>query len=344
MIIQRAPASSAGAPARSTAAGWLLALACWGYLALVLGLWLTMRCAGDRHWLGTVLILAPRMPAALPLVILWPWALLAGRRPALAANLLATGAVFLLVIGWRIPWSFGPSERGDLRVLTCNVHRQQFDPAKLAAYIAQVRPDVVALQGWSDARRESLFGPGDGDWQVRTDGELLVASRRAILSVTPLDITDGSPVSKGERGAAAIFELETPLGPINLICLHLASPHAGLLTFPDDSGRKLSGNIDRRWFESDRLLALASARPGPLLLAGDFNTTDDSPIFREHWGAFADAFSERGWGFGYTYVIGRTQLRIDHILADPSWRVVGCWVGPDIGTAHRPLVADLNSR
>ena len=34
-------------------------------------------------------------------------------------------------------------------------------------------------------------------------------------------------------------------------------------------------------------------------------------------------------------------VRIDHILAGPGWRCGRCWVGPDVGSPHRPLLADL---
>jgi vancomycin resistance protein VanJ len=34
-------------------------------------------------------------------------------------------------------------------------------------------------------------------------------------------------------------------------------------------------------------------------------------------------------------------VRIDHILAGPGWYCARCWVGPDVGSPHRPVLADL---
>lgn len=319
-----------------------LIAACWTYLLVLIAVWLTMRFTGDRMWVGTVLLMAPRWPFALPLAVLWPWALIAWRRQAVVAAALSTGTVLFLVMGFQVSLSSAGSARGDLRLVTCNGHRQRLDPERFAAFIAQVNPDVIAIQGWSEAGRARLFG--GSDWNVRTVGELLVASRFPIQGVSPLAITEAANAFKEGQGAAAIFELTTPHGPVHLISLHLASPHAGLLAFTDDSGETLTGNIDRRWKESDLLLEIAERVQGPLLIAGDFNTTDDSPIFREHWGQFADAFTQRGTGFGYTYIIGHTQLRIDHILTASPSEFVRCWVGPNVGSPHRPLVADVICR
>jgi vancomycin resistance protein VanJ len=138
--------------------------------------------------------------------------------------------------------------------------------------------------------------------------------------------------------------VQTPRGSVYLINVHLSSPHGALLEVFKDSGKTLAANAHRRWTQSEAVRTLTEEVQGPVVLAGDFNTTDDSPIFREHWADFADGFAERGSGFGYTYLINHTQLRIDHILADPSWKFIHCWVGPQVGSPHRPLVADLQVR
>lgn len=313
------------------------------YLLLVAGIWFTFRGFGDRAWPATVLFLGPRWPLAAPLLALWPWALMTRRILPIVATGLATGVLLVPILGVRLSWptAAAAAPRGDIRIVTCNVHRQHLDAGALREYIADIQPDIVALQGWSDVNKDVLFG--GGTWEIHREGELLVASRFPLGKVTPLDFADTS-VPLGERGSAASFELLTPRGPIHLINLHLASPHAGLLSFTKDSGDKLAGNILRRRRESEMVRAMADRLPGPLLLTGDFNTTDDSPIFREHWGDLADAFSERGSGLGYTYLVGHTQLRIDHILAGPAWEVANCWVGPKAGSPHRPLVADVNYR
>ncbi len=116
------------------------------------------------------------------------------------------------------------------------------------------------------------------------------------------------------------------------------------MTFSGDAGGRLEANSDRRWRESRLLRERVEGLTGPVVLAGDFNTTDDSPIFRENWGAYADAFAQAGWGLGYTYRNSHTQIRIDHILAGRGARIAAFHLGPDVGSPHLPLVADINFR
>src|SRR5205823_11044945 len=130
---------------------------------------------------------------------------------------LALGAAVLLflIMGFRVSPLHMGGGRGELRVMTCNVHRQHLDAGALGAYIANVGPDVVALQGWSETGHESLF-TGSG-WDVRREGELLVASRFPIGSVRVLDILGDDNAPKEERGAAALVELRTSSGTVRLV-------------------------------------------------------------------------------------------------------------------------------
>jgi vancomycin resistance protein VanJ len=315
---------------------------CWCYLAALAGFWAFLHQAGDRWWVATLVMLSPRWPLLIPLCVLGVW-VAAFRRwwllvPVFAATWLMVGPV----MGLRVSLPGAGTPRGEIRLVTCNVHRQHLEADHLAEFIDAVRPDIVTLQGWSETNHESLFA--GGGWERRQEGELLIASRFPITRVTPVDFRDDPETPVAERGAAALVELQGPRGTIYLITLHLASPHGGLMESIEDSGGKLAANVERRWRESAIVRSAADEVKGPLLLAGDFNTTDDSPIFREHWEEYADSFAKAGCGFGFTYVNGHTQIRIDHIMGSPACRFVRCWLGPDVGSPHRPLVADVDCR
>lgn len=347
MILQ-APTASAPArifpttrPARP-ARRPILTLACCSYLLIIIATWIFVREMGDRWWVATLLLILPRWPFLLPLVVLGPLVIAARKWWLRAVVAVAAVLVLTALMGFRVAMPISAPDRGDLRVMTFNVHRQHVDPDQLAQYLATVNPDVVAIQDWSEANHESLFPAGK--WHVSREGELFVASLYQIGRVTPLDFSQVADAPKAERGAAACFELLAPNGPINLIDVHLASPHSGLLTIIGDQGRMLDENVQRRWSESQMVRDFVERTLEPVILAGDFNTTDESPIFREHWSDFTDAFSERGSGFGYTYLIDHTQLRIDHILTGPSCQPIRCWVGPEAGSPHRPLVGDFMLR
>jgi len=308
-------------------------------LLLVIAIWLFIRQVTDRWWLGTLLAIMPRWPFLVPLFALAP--LVVWKKSWRLCAVVVTTAIMALnlLMGFRIATPMSAHERGDLRILSFNVHRQQVDANQLADYIATVQPDVIALQDWSSANQGSLFA--SGTWNVHREGELLVASRYPIGKVTPLDFSDNLDRSLGERGAAACFELLTPSGPVNLINVHFSSPHNGLNSVLEDQGNLLARNVERRWEQSEIVRGLVEGLSDPVILAGDFNTTLESPIFREHWSDFTDAFDDRGLGFGYTYLNTHTQMCIDHVLVGPTWQTSRCWIGPEVGSPHRPLVADL---
>jgi endonuclease/exonuclease/phosphatase (EEP) superfamily protein YafD len=48
-----------------------------------------------------------------------------------------------------------------------------------------------------------------------------------------------------------------------------------------------------------------------------------------------------GFGVGSTHFTRHTAVRIDHVLAGPGWRVRRAWTGPFVGSAHRPVIAEV---
>ena len=81
-------------------------------------------------------------------------------------------------------------------------------------------------------------------------------------------------------------------------------------------------------------------------VAGDFNLTVDSAIYRDCWSEYQNAFSLTEFGLGHTkrtkINVFRYTSRIDHILSTEHFRPTRCWTGPDYGSDHLPLVADFD--
>ena len=86
--------------------------------------------------------------------------------------------------------------------------------------------------------------------------------------------------------------------------------------------------------------------PRPLVLAGDFNAMDASPVMEiVRASGLRDAFASAGFGWGFTYGhMGRrfgAFLRIDHVLASRDIGIAAARVGGDDASPHRPVIADL---
>jgi endonuclease/exonuclease/phosphatase (EEP) superfamily protein YafD len=322
------------------------------YVVAVVALWALLWLGGDRWWPATLLMYGPRWVYILPLAVLAPAALLwrRGRLPALAAaGLIVVGPIMGLCIPWRT-WMGGPSpaEHPTLRVLSYNVKRFSPDPEAYQALLGRLKPDVIAIQehaGWTRLRKQWEL---PASWHRRQAGEMMVASRHPILrvEVSRCDLAGGRPVIN-----AMYCVIDTPDGKVGFCCLHLETPRRGLSLILNrgeiDLGKADAADRQTglRREESVRLLRWLQRFDEPMIIAGDFNMTADSTIYRRTWSRYRNAFGWAGFGYGYTKQTAIRRrgygLRIDHILTDENWVPVDCRVGPDLGSDHLPLIADL---
>jgi endonuclease/exonuclease/phosphatase (EEP) superfamily protein YafD len=315
-----------------------VAIASWFYLAVFLLLWMLVVLESDRWWVATLLMFGPRWLWIAPMAILIPAAAVWRRR-----LLVFLCGIFLLALwpfmGFCLPWSRWQSAEPSgfrVRVLTCNVHRGELKPDELGLFIAESMPDIIAVQDWTSKYEKAVLW--QQDWHARRIDEICLASRFPINRVE-----DISGAKTDNHGALIAYELETPIGPLHFLNLHLSSPRGGLEDVLDREGiAELEANSKRRRWQSELAQEWTSWLTGPLLIAGDFNTPIDSTIYRDHWSQYTNAFSRAGLGWGHTYFTRRNSIRIDHLLAGPGWRCRSSWVGPDVGSAHRPLIADWN--
>lgn len=318
----------------------------WLYLLFVVIVWLLLRFAAERWWLATVMLFGPRWVYGLPLLPLVAGAVLLRRRLPWP---LALGAIVVAwpIMGLCLPWgrAFAP-DGPTVRVLTCNVAGEAATPEAIRKLVETVRPDMVALE---ECRGGASYQWPEG-WHVVQHGELLVASRYPVQEIQEMDGRHPGHVSL--RWTLLQCVVSTPDRDVDFCCIHLPTPREGIAAVLDRStvvAPSRSGMIDEETYErrgqSEEIAGRVEDKSASVILAGDFNMPADSPIYRQAWGRYRNAFSTSGFGFGNTIradVHGwRFGARIDHILTGPNWRPRHCWVGPDVGSDHLPLIADL---
>jgi vancomycin resistance protein VanJ len=148
----------------------------------------------------------------------------------------------------------------------------------------------------------------------------------------------------GTVGSAAFHRIRLPDGPLAVGNLHLETPRSG---FEALRYRASLAQLRRNKMFRDAGSARASqwlARLGAEIVAGDFNMPVESRIYRRYWTRCDNAFSRVGRGFGYTRVLYRFSIRIDHLLICSGWTAVGAQVGPDLASDHLPVIVDLRRR
>lgn len=295
--------------------------------------------AGDRWWFATLLLYGPRWLALLPLagfVLAAAWY----RRWTLSLTIALQMLLGFQFLGLNVPWpAFGSEAQAGyaVRVLTCNVHFDELDVGAMHELVRQIKPDIVALQGFSPSNHASLFAKET--WQIKLAGHLCLASRYPIVVEEELRDSD----FEIEDSGAARYFIATPRGVVCVANLHLASPRDGLEEIIQSHGAssgRLVANIALRRRQSEKASRWLKAIPGPVLIAGDFNTVLESRIYQDLWSGYCNAFTSAGTGIGNTHFTRKTAVRIDHLLAGPGWYCVRCWVEAFVGSSHRPLVAD----
>lgn len=93
-------------------------------------------------------------------------------------------------------------------------------------------------------------------------------------------------------------------------------------------------------------------RDGPVIVVGDFNSTDQSDVYRLIRNRLLDAHRAAGWGWGHTFPayagnyrgvpIFARQMRIDMIFYSKEFTALDCRVGSSYGESdHLPVLAEL---
>lgn len=141
---------------------------------------------------------------------------------------------------------------------------------------------------------------------------------------------------------------------VRVFSLHLKSyqltgeDHEGLEQFAHGEGDKESGIMVARKFkhtimahdeEWETLRPMIEQSPYPVIVAGDFNDTPASYIYRKMTRLLSDSYKEKGKGFGTTYHGRFPAFRIDYIFHSEefqtlSYKRIKC----DISD-HYPIIA-----
>ena len=342
------------------------------YVVTMFATWMALITASEEWLPATLLAYGPRLVVLIPALVVVPLGVLFARRSVLFGAL-GTYLALHSVMGFRfgVPWpgqwhewASDAGHRVGVRVVTLNAQGGAVVAPRVDQLVA-LNADVLNVQECSDVLAEEMERAGR--YHVARYMNLCTASR------WPFTFTDSMPRAAFERvaqygyGGAGIvvrYGIAHPERPFHLVNLHLETPRKGLERLidsegllPDDGslpdrfpidlgasdGVDINARIRDRESERASVWAARDALETPLIIAGDFNMPVESTIFRRYWSVFRNAFETRGAGFGYTKIEGTLlRIRIDHVLTSRTGvRVNAARVGPDVGSDHLPVIADL---
>lgn len=108
-----------------------------------------------------------------------------------------------------------------------------------------------------------------------------------------------------------------------------------------DIAKKFKYSYIYRSEQADTVRARLDKSDYPEIICGDFNDVPNSYTYFTIRGNRKDAFVEKGFGLGRTFVFISPTLRIDYILANPGFTVLQCKKAKLPYSDHFPVIADF---
>lgn len=330
-------------PAGPARGRWLLA-ASWSYTAAVLASLVLIRRPGDSWWPVTLLLFMPRWLFLAPAVALAAASAVRHRPRQWLLQGITAAVVAGPLMGLSFPvhrLSASPPAGDRVRIATFNMGLDPIRLDDLERWIERERLDVVCFQeGGTDiaALRPTL----PAGW--RLSRKAFLATRLPVVAELP-DFPQ-QPVAELRLHSSLMerWRLRAPSGREFVVAsVHLPSVREGIKGFLA-RGETTGLTTHPAWWgrEMGRILsALLEGRGVPLLVGGDFNMPPDDSTLAALLATFRSAFDEAGWGYGYTRPARFSWVRIDRILTTPDWFITECRVGPDLGSDHLPVTAEV---
>lgn len=217
-----------------------------------------------------------------------------------------------------------PAAQRHLKVLSANVYFDNKTPDRLLALVVDRQPDVIFLQEVSPTWARALVGlPGYPYRKVVERGDSFGI---ALLSKHPLEnitVLDEAQYDIPSIGATMRWEGQQ----VELRAVHPLPPMS----------RGAYADRNTLLYQNAKALS-ASARPA--IMAGDFNATPWSA----GWSVVQEAGLMRATTLRPTYpanLLVPAMVPIDQIAVTRHWAVIESHRGPNIGSDHFPVEAEL---
>jgi endonuclease/exonuclease/phosphatase family metal-dependent hydrolase len=241
-----------------------------------------------------------------------------------------------------------PPVAATFRVMTYNIHHGagldgRLDLDRIAAVIRRERADIVALQEVDKGVR-------------RTTGRDLTTELAALTGMTGV-FSNNFHFQDGEYGNAVLtrfpvlsatnshYQMLRPNEQRGILQLTLAV-HGRNVVFMNTHIDSRADDAER-WLNLGEIQALARAQDNlPVVVAGDFNDTPGSRVYRRMQQSFKDAWKTAGAGDGWTFPAAQPRKRIDYVWFSlpETLTVTSAYVTPSEASDHLPLVVEFRFR
>ncbi|WP_193172476.1 endonuclease/exonuclease/phosphatase family protein [Nisaea nitritireducens] len=216
-----------------------------------------------------------------------------------------------------------PQGAGHLRVLSLNMNHNHAKIEQVAAYIAEIKPDVITLQ------EAAVEQPGLTKRLKETYPHQVICPYRGAVGIAVLSRTAFTGTGCLEDHRLAWATVSGGGRDTTVASLHLRWP------FPLPQAAQI-----------EALAAIWDQLDTPLIITGDFNAAPWSHAVQK---IAADSGTRvvpglrRSFTWGDNWLGDLMALPIDHALISPTLKVGGAALGPHVSSDHLPLIVDIET-
>jgi endonuclease/exonuclease/phosphatase (EEP) superfamily protein YafD len=253
------------------------------------------------------------------------------RRWGVCVALVAVGAVSAVPVLPYVPRALPPpnAATAPVKILTVNVSFRPFSPRQFLEIVREANPDVLLVQELTP-HTESVLRELDTALphyrKFTADGPSGIGlwSRHELESATTFALGRLPAIEARVRG---------PSGTFSVIGVHLSAP----------TSLRRAAARNRELIE---LAARSAAVVGPLIVAGDFNTTPYSPYFVEMLAAsgLKDARRGRTLSASWPTMLPWAGIPIDHVAVNTGFDIVSHRRLPNFESDHYGLLVEVALR
>jgi endonuclease/exonuclease/phosphatase family metal-dependent hydrolase len=257
------------------------------------------------------------------------------------------------VVDWNIHGFNGVVHDADIRKRVRN---------ELANSILKNKPDIICLQEFNTANNENNielftqthpfyyfsrdYAAGNGHYEL---GCIIFSKYKIIDSGRVAFPNDESIIFIDVRIASDTFRVFTThlqsfkfqKGDYEDI-RHIKESDAESISASMSIMRKMKKAYKKRGIQADIVQKQLAKSPHPYIITGDFNDVPNSYTYFTIKQNLKDAFLEKGFGIGRSFVSLSPTLRIDYILAHPSFDITQFEMLDESLSDHNMLMADLH--
>lgn len=240
-----------------------------------------------------------------------------------------------------MPLNFGTNTTDGtvIEVVSFNLLPDNMNLEEASGWIHSHSPDIVALQ----ETVEDMSAFAELAELYEYSASLASVSNSRVYSRYP--ILEASNVAIDDRIIQRLV-LDIEGSQLVFYNLHLYMP----LNERDADWLVLRYDATRRDAQIVALLELIEAETLPVIIAGNFNMTEWSPIYGEIAAQLKDAYRETSYGIGATFPAGESAnlsaayprlFRLDYVWYSDPVEATSAIVGRNSGSDHLPLVVEL---